>query len=50
MSSIQAYKAHKQERTRCINKGHLAHLPYISGCILIVGYATQFSVIKPAGC
>ena len=53
MSSIQAYKAHKQEETiaatTLVSKVHKAHLqipkrPYISGCMIIVGYANQFKV------
>ena len=57
MSSIQAYKAHKQEGTiaattlvaRCTiaNKEHSAHLHkhlYISGCMIIVGHANVFKV------
>ena len=53
MSSIQAYKAHKQEGT-LVSKVHkqgaldlyifpIKH-PYISGCIIIIGYANQFEV------
>ena len=51
MSSIQAYKAHKQEgtiaATTLVSKMHKqGHLripkhPYISGCMIIVGYANQ---------
>ena len=48
MSSIQAYKAHKQEGTLVSNncKGHLSVHPYISGCMIIVGYANQFKATK----
>ena len=55
MSSIQAYKAHKQEGTlvskvhkqlRGTRSAHLPKHPYISGCIIIVGYANQFKVTK----
>ena len=54
MSSIQAYKAHKQEGTLvskvhkqgALDPAHLPKHPYISGCIIIVGYANQFKVTK----
>ena len=55
MSSIQAYKANKQEgtctgkqgaQTRDTRSAHLPKHPYISGCIIIVGYAHQFEVTK----
>ena len=55
MSSIQAYKAHKQEGTlvskvhkqlRGTRSAHLPKHPYISGCIIIAGYANQFKVTK----
>ena len=54
MSSIQAYKAHKKEGT-LVSKVHkqggtwhndLPKHPYISGCMIIVGYANQFKVTK----
>ena len=52
MSGIQAYKAHKQEGTiaattlvvsKVHKQGHLRipKHPYISGCMLIVGYANS---------
>ena len=50
MSSIQAYKAPKQERTlvsKVHKQGHSAHLPklpYTSGCMIIVEYANQFKI------
>ena len=57
MSSIQAYKAHKQEGSHDSSNntgkqgaqtraGHLRipKHPYISGCMIIVGYANQFKV------
>ena len=49
MSSIQAYKAHKQEGTpvsKVHKQGLSAHLPkhpYISGCMILVGYSNQFN-------
>ena len=57
MSSIQAYKAHKQEGTiaattlvsKVHKQGHSVHFPkhhYISGCMIIVGYANQFKVTQ----
>ena len=48
MSSIQAYKAHKQEGT-LVSMGHSAHLPkhpYISGGMIIVGYARGSHIEK----
>ena len=57
MSSIQAYKAHKQEGTIAATtlhgkqgaqtiKGHLRipKHPYISGCMIIVGYANHWRI------
>ena len=53
MSSIQAYKAHKQEgtlvskvHTRGTRSAHLPKHPYISGSIIIVRYTNQFKVRK----
>ena len=54
MSSIEAYKAHKQEGTLvskvhkqgALDRHRLPKHPYISGCIIIVGYANQFEVTK----
>ena len=47
MSSIQAYKTHKLEGT-LVSKMHgaLGTSSYISGCMIIVGYADQYKVTK----